>query len=337
MIQVTLFIEQDDEKTLEEIKKRLEDIRKEFPHNLHVININRDEILKNEFADKSPVLDIGVYRLIKTFEVDEIRFAFEKSEERLLEAKGKGNDVLVQRITEPIKMSKSDRASRWFSNHYMYLVIGFLFLYVGLNFLAPALMKIGLQAPARVIYRVYSPLCHQLAYRSFFLFGEQSYYPSQLAGIDGLITYGQASGLNENDVAAARNFLGNEFMGYKTSLCQRDIAIYSALLLFGLIFSFSGRKIKPLPWYFWFLIGIGPIGLDGFTQLLSQTGLGIFAWIPLRESTPLFRVATGFLFGLASAWFGFPYLEESVLENRKDMALKYAIVSQMDEQQKDPR
>ncbi len=337
MIQVFLYIALDDVQSLNEIKTRLEDIKDAFPHELHIVDINHEEILKKEFGEITPVLDIGVYRLIKTFELEEIRFAFEKAEERLLEAKSKGNEVMVERITEPIMMTKSDRASRWFSNHYMHLVNGFLFLYVFLAFLAPALMKIGWEVPARVIYRVYSPLCHQLAYRSFFLFGEQFYYPSQLAGVEGVISYGQASGLNENDVAAARSFLGNEIMGYKMTLCQRDIAIYSALFLFGLIFSLSGRTIKPLPWYLWIIIGLGPIGLDGFSQLLGQTGLGIFAWIPLRESTPLFRAVTGVLFGLASAWFGFPYLEESVLENRREMQLKHAIVSQMNQQQEVPR
>ena len=337
MIQVTIYITPDDDQKLNIIKQRLDVLKDEFPHQLHIIDIESDEVLKKEYGDKVPVVDIGVYRLIETFKESEIRFAFEKSEERLLEAQNKGNAVLVERITKPITMSKSDRASLWFSNNYMNVLNGFLFLYVFLNFLAPSLMKIGWEAPARVIYRVYSPLCHQLAFRSFFLFGEQPYYPTQLAARDGVITYGQASGLSENDITAARNFLGNDFMGYKTTLCQRDIAIYGALFLFGLAFSLSGRKIKPIPWYLWIIIGVGPIGLDGFSQLLSQTGLGIFAWIPLRESTPLFRVVTGALFGLASGWFGFPYLEESVLENRKEMQLKHAVVSQMTEQQENPR
>lgn len=334
MIQVTLFITEHDPR-LKEITDSLKQVEDDFPHQLHVIYIDREEILKAEFENRAPVLDIGVYRLIKTFDIEEIRFAFEKAEERLQEAKGKGNEVLVQRITEPIKMTKSDQASRWFSNNYMFLVNGFVFLYVFLAIFAPTLMKIGLEVPGRVIYRLYSPLCHQLAYRSFFLFGEQTYYPSQLAGFEGVVTYGQATGFSENDVSTARGFIGNEVMGYKMALCQRDIAIYGAIFVFGLIFSLTGRKIKPLPWYLWIVIGLGPIGLDGFSQLLGQTGLGIFAWIPLRESTPLFRVVTGLLFGLASSWFGFPYLEESVLENRREMQLKNAIVSQMNEHQED--
>lgn len=330
MIQVTLFISANGS-SLESIKKDLSNLQSEFPHQLHVIDIDQDPYLHEMYSKKEPVLDIGVYRLIHPFNANDIRLAFQKAEERLDEARLKGNDVLVQRMTEPIKMTRADRFSHWFSNHYMVLVNMFTFLYVFFAILAPVFMKLNWQAPAKVIYKVYSPLCHQLAFRSFFLFGEQFYYPRELAGVEGIVTYGEATGLNEYDTNAARTFLGNKAMGYKMALCERDIAIYLAMLLFGVVFSMTGRKIKPLPWFLWFLIGLGPIGLDGFSQLLSQTGLGIFSWLPLRESTPLLRALTGALFGLATAWFGFPYLEESVLENRRDMHLKQAIVKQIGE------
>jgi uncharacterized membrane protein len=70
----------------------------------------------------------------------------------------------------------------------------------------------------------------------------------------------------------------------------------------------------------WILIGIVPIGLDGFSQLFSQPTLNL---IPLRESTPLLRVLTGFLFGSVTAWFGYPYVEESMIENRKFLDGKF--------------
>jgi len=293
------------------------------------VYIDSDEILKKEFGEKAPVLDVGVYRLLTSFNEDEIRFAFEKAAERLREAQSKGNDVLVKRITEPMQMTKSDKFSRWFSNQYMTILNLFTFLYVFLALLAPTFMKIGWEVPGKVIYKVYSPLCHQLAFRSFFIFGEQFYYPRELAGVEGVITYGEASGFDENDIATARNFAGNDSMGYKMALCQRDIAIYGAILLFGIVFSVTGKKIKPLPWYLWIIIGLGPIGLDGFSQLLSQTGLSIFQWLPVRESTPFLRAMTGAFFGLATAWFGFPYLEETVQENRNEMQLKHAISRQI--------
>jgi len=328
MMQVMLYIAKETQ-DVGEIRSQLARLQDRFPHELHVIDIDQDEVLKETYASKSPVLDVGVYRLEKSFDLEDIERAFAKAEGKLDEAREKGNDVLVRRMTEPLQMTKSDRFSRWFSNHYMVLLNLFAFFYVFMAIFAPMLMKIGWERPAKAIYTVYRPLCHQLAFRSFFLFGEQPFYPRELAGVQDMITYGQATGLDENDIQSARNFLGNEDLGYKIALCQRDIAIYGAIFVFGLIFAISGKKIKPLPWYLWILIGLGPIGLDGFTQLLSQTGFGIFSWLPLRESTPFLRVFTGLCFGLATAWFGFPYLEESVQENRHDMQLKHAIVEQI--------
>ncbi|MDY6874025.1 MAG: DUF2085 domain-containing protein [Chloroflexota bacterium] len=328
MIQANLFISDEDPR-LAQIRGWLAGLAEDHPHELHVIDIDQTTLLREEFGDKAPVLDIGVFRLLAPFDQGEIKFAFKKAEERLQEAEAKGNTVMVRRITEPIQQSKSDRFSKWFSNHYMVILNFFSGLYVLFAFLAPGFMKAGLVRPANVIYKVYSPLCHQLAFRSFFLFGEQPYYPRELAGVDGVITYGQATGFDENDLDTARGFVGNDVLGYKLALCERDIAIYGTLFLFGLVFALTGKKIKPLPWYLWVLIGLGPIGLDGFSQLLSQTGWGLFSWLPLRESTPLLRVFTGACFGLATAWFGFPYLEESVLESRRDMQLRHDIYEQV--------
>ena len=70
----------------------------------------------------------------------------------------------------------------------------------------------------------------------------------------------------------------------------------------------------------WLLIAIAPIGLDGFSQLLSQPPLGLF---PFRESTPTLRVLTGFLFGFFTAWFGYPLVEESMVDTRKLMQAKW--------------
>ena len=150
--------------------------------------------------------------------------------------------------------------------------------------------------PAKSIYTVQSLMSPVVI--AHFSYGEQLFYPATW-DMECFITFEQASGINENEINASRRFLGNEFMGYKTALCQRDMAIYSVILVFGFVFSLTGKKIKPIPWYVWVLFGLGPIGLDGFSQLLSQTGWAIFEWIPLRESTPLFR-GDGCLFGLAS-------------------------------------
>lgn len=103
------------DRRLEEIVHLLKQIQNEHPHALTIIDIDREPILESEFGSKAPVLDIGVYRLVKTFGIDEITLAFEKAEARLDEARSKGNLVLVKRISQPLQMEKSDRFSYWFS------------------------------------------------------------------------------------------------------------------------------------------------------------------------------------------------------------------------------
>jgi len=113
------------------------------------------------------------------------------------------------------------------------------------------------------------------------------------------------------------------------ALCERDMAIYGAILLFGIIYAVTGRRIKPIHWIFWILIGLMPIGLDGFSQLFSQME---WSWLssilPYRESTPFLRVLTGGLFGLATAWFAYPYIEESMSETRHFFIKKFASIKQ---------
>ena len=60
-------------------------------------------------------------------------------------------------------------------------------LYVGLPLLAPVLMDAGWTTPAKIIYIVYRPLCHQLPERSYFLGGPEHVYSAEEladAGVD---------------------------------------------------------------------------------------------------------------------------------------------------------
>jgi uncharacterized membrane protein len=163
-------------------------------------------------------------------------------------------------------------------------------------------------------------LCHQLAFRSWFLYGPQPAYPRALANTN-LATFEEMTGIPGDDFWSARAFLGNENLGYKVALCERDVAIYGGLLLGGLIYGLFRKRIRPLPLWAWFLIGILPIGLDGGTQLIS-----IMPFYPFgpRESTPFLRTLTGALFGLANAWLALPYLEESMADFRALVAAKLA-------------
>ncbi len=221
-----------------------------------------------------------------------------------------------------------------FTRHWLKGVIIFFGVYVGLPLLAPALMYVGATGPAEAIYAIYAPLCHQFAFRSWFLFGEQPVYPRADAGIAGLTPFevyarqephfarlaDPAAWTADLQVLAA-TFHGNPRMGYKIPLCQRCLATHGALFLAALAFApaYVRSRLRPPPLWLYALLGLGPIGLDGLSQLLSAPPFGLW---PIRESTPLFRTLTGGLFGLMNAWLALPYLEESMREARREVEAK---------------
>jgi uncharacterized membrane protein len=228
-------------------------------------------------------------------------------------------------------LSNSDKISSWLSKYYIHLFNLVMFLYVGIAFLAPVLMKFGFTGSARVIYTIYRPLCHQLGFRSFYLFGEQFYYPRALAHVVGVKTFEQITNQNDIDVIAASRYLGNDVVGYKLALCERDIAIYGSMLVFGIIFWLTGRKIKSIHWFLWILIGLIPIAVDGLSQLPSLIAGILPSWILIRESTPFLRVLTGSLFGFTTAWYLYPFVEESMQETRSILTKKQALQKSIDQ------
>src|SRR3989304_795465 len=65
------------------------------------------------------------------------------------------------------------RLSLWLFEHWA-LVFSLLYgVFVVAPFLAPVFMRLGWTGPANLVYSIYSGLCHQMAQRSFFLFGSQ--------------------------------------------------------------------------------------------------------------------------------------------------------------------
>lgn len=228
------------------------------------------------------------------------------------------------------------------TRHWLRIALIILGVFVTLPFVAPTLMKLGLDGPARVLYFVYSPFCHQFAFRSFFLYGEQAVYPRyhiasgaqsfeahiadlpEFASDRVVSTFGPIGDIYAFTPAfqiAAREFLGSQRMGYKVALCERDIAWYAAMFVGGLCFARVRRRLRPAPLWLYALLGLAPIGLDGFSQLL---GYPPFNFWPPRETLPLFRIVTGVLFGLMNVWLGAPYLEMSMRDTRREIEAKLA-------------
>ena len=196
---------------------------------------------------------------------------------------------------EPSVISEiANRLVLWIARHWLAIFNIGWGTYAFLPFLAPIFMQMGWVVPARLIYGIYSFTCHQLPDHSYFLFGD-----SMVPQAPELMAAGAA---NQNDLFLFRSFIGNSAIGYKVALCERDIAIYGSVLLAGLIFALLRRrgpvKAPSLKLYLLLLV---PIAVDGLTQLVG--------W---RESNWWLRTVTGAIFGMASVWFAYPYVEAAM-------------------------
>jgi uncharacterized membrane protein len=296
-------------------KRDLDTLREEYPHKLVVVDVDGEPQLRESFGELVPVVTVGPYQLKAPFERKDLEVTLGAA--RL----GASQDQAVAQsyVQSGSKWTGADRFSYWIARHYMAFFNSLVLLYFGLPLLAPVFMQAGITPPARIIYSLYGTTCHQLAFRSWFLFGDQNAYPRAAAGVASMATYEQTTGNHPEDLVTARSFIGDQATGYKVALCQRDMAIYGSILLFGLIFVASGKAIRGLPWYIWIFLALVPIGLDGVGQLLSQPPFNL---IPYRESTPFLRTLTGFLFGFTTAWFAYPIVEESMRDTRRIMEAK---------------
>lgn len=305
------------------ILDNLSNLKEEIPHNVSLIDINEDIEIYKAYPGKTPVIECGPYHLYYPFSENELHVMLMTVQDRQNRLIEKDPDYL-KKLSNNSTITKADNVSFWLTNHYMLLLNAILIIFVGLPFLAPVLERMNANLPARIIYKIYSPLCHQLAYRSWFLFGEQSAYPRSLAGLTNELSFEQVTGLDSRDVLGARAFIGNKTAGYKVAFCERDVAIYGGILVFGLLFAVTGKRLHSLPWYIWIIFGMIPMGIDGASQLPSLIATNI-PWLPIRESTPLLRTITGLLFGMTTAWFGFPLIEETMRDSRKALNKKFAM------------
>lgn len=197
--------------------------------------------------------------------------------------------------------NKLNRGVFWLAHHWLAVFNVLTAFFVAGAFLPPVFLKLGMPGAAGVVYTFYRPLCHQYPFRSWFLFGPQLAYP--------LTTPIHATEMN-----TLRSFVGDAHTGYKTALCQRDVAIYGFMLLAGLVYGILRHRkpVKPWPMWQYFAFGILPMMVDGGIQWLSYA-VWIFAPNLIKvpfETTPLMRAFTGALFGLGLVAASYPYLNE---------------------------
>lgn len=299
--------------------EHLRSLENEIEHRIVVLNIEKERLLTERFGSSIPVVQIGPYQLSGKITLQDLRIALMAAHDRQTQKENLEPEIKSKKWN----FSFLDDLTVWMTRHLFALLNAILFLFLFGAFLPPFLYKAGLPGPANVIYAIYRPFCHQLAYRSYFLFGEQPIYPRALAGIEGYRTYEEAI---SQDLDNAYNFIGNEALGYKIALCQRDIPIFSSMLLYGILFVASGKRFRRIHPIFIVIILI-PILLDGLSQIPGVVGGDIPDWMPIRESTPLLRAITGFIFGFGFAAYLFPFIEESLQYTRIALDKKAAQAS----------
>ncbi len=233
------------------------------------------------------------------------------------------------------------RGSLWLSDHWVTVCIILLGIFVITPFLAPVFMALGWTGLGQAIYFAYSMLCHQMAQRSFFLFGPHPMYniaqlPVAMTGDDVTNTF------------ALRNFIGNADLGWKVAWSDRMVYMFGATWIAAMIFGIlrQRRVIAPLRIPLFILLLL-PMAIDGGTHFLSDfsggllgefrysnpwladlTGHAFPSWFYVGDALGSFnswmRLFSGICFGVAVVWLAFPYLDRSFRESASQLRMKLA-------------
>ena len=151
-------------------------------------------------------------------------------------------------------------------------------IWVLLPWLAPVLMHLGAVKPAYLIYLFYSPQCHQLPQRSYFLFGDRLMIP-----LHDILAVSPT-----NDPLSLRPFLGTPGLGWKVAWSDRMVSLFTPLFIGGLLYGLSGKRWKPMPWRWHLLMSYLPLVLDGSSHAIND-----LLHLGFRETNSWLAVFTG--------------------------------------------
>jgi uncharacterized membrane protein len=141
--------------------------------------------------------------------------------------------------------------------------------------------------------------CHQKISRSYCIFNSSTgYYISDCIEQTGTYLSGDSKFLTVKST--------NGDIGYKMPVCSRDVGIYLAMLVGGLVYPFF-RKLdsKEMPSIAYLILAIAPLALDGTLQLISNMGFQLPV-LGFYESTNFIRLITGLIAGFVLPFYIFP-------------------------------
>lgn len=239
------------------------------------------------------------------------------------------------------------RAVYFLMRHWLTILIVVLGFINILPFIAPLLMKFGLNDPAELIYTLYTPLCHQMAQRSFFLFGEKVMYTPQELPI-------MLSGDLIQNMFALKAFSGNELLGWKVAWSDRMVYMYGMIWLALIVYqqlrvNFQIKRINLIL----FAILLMPMAVDGTTHVASDFQDGLFEgfryhneWLAnlthhvLPQSfyvgdtfgtfNSWMRLISGIGFGMGVVWLVIPMMDESITRDTEIIGQKLQMIDNHD-------
>lgn len=167
-------------------------------------------------------------------------------------------------------------------------------------FLTPVLAFKNDPLASGLYHDVFVYFCHQKISRSLCLFeGPDGYFVADCI---------PQAGVYAADSPRQISTIQGGWLGYKFPVCSRDVAIYLAMLIFGLVYPLRYRlENKELPDAVYLIAALIPIGIDGGLQLVSNLGFEL-PIIGMYESTNFWRVVTGFIAGAVLPFYLLPIL-----------------------------
>ncbi|MBI1281331.1 MAG: DUF2085 domain-containing protein [Anaerolineaceae bacterium] len=250
------------------------------------------------------------------------------------------DQAVIERTTiSAQRTTKALRAVLWGLDHWIIILSVGMGVLVIAPFLAPVFMHVGWTVPAQVIYGIYSTLCHQMAQRSYFLFGSQPMY--NMAQLPLPLT-----GKMLSDTLLLRGFIGNDNLGWKVAWSDRMVYMYGGVWIVGMVYGLlrQRRRIRPLN-----IIVLGllllPMLVDGLTHMLSDLSGGLASgfrynnpwlaeltanrlpsWFYVGDAFGSFnswmRLISGIMFAVGIVWFAYPYINETLAESTEKLRWK---------------
>jgi uncharacterized membrane protein len=229
--------------------------------------------------------------------------------------------------------------------HWLLIFLVVYGIFNALPFVAPALMETGWTGGGNAIYTFYSALCHQMAQRSFFLFGDHvmhnlDQFPVALTGRTG------------TDTLLLRNFRGNEMLGWKVAWSDRMVSMYGGIWLVGMVYGLVSRvrSHKPISVWMFALLAL-PMVIDGGTHMVGDSLGGLTTgfryhndWLAsltghaLPESfysgdalgsfNSWMRLLTGLLFAVGTVWFAFPWMDRYARSTQAEIDNKLSRIAE---------